>query len=137
MTDQSRKDMIAAIVSSYAARPDSTPDAIVELYNKLMDDAGELPATPATATAKPALPIERAVTEDKVYCLCCGRGFKMLKRHLGAEHNLTEAEYRTMFGLPADFALVAPSYSRKKASHAKQAGFGKYDRGVQKFDTDA
>ena len=27
MTDQSRKDMIAAIVSSYAARPDSTkPD---------------------------------------------------------------------------------------------------------------
>jgi predicted transcriptional regulator len=61
----------------------------------------------------------------------------MLKRHLGAEHNLTEAEYRAMFNLPADFPLVAPAYSRKKASHAKQAGFGKYDRGVQKHDTDA
>ncbi|WP_254772005.1 Ros/MucR family transcriptional regulator [Pseudooceanicola nitratireducens] len=129
--------MIATIVASYAARPDSTPDAIVELYNKLMGGAGETPEPPQTGAVKPALPLDRAVTEDKVYCLCCGRGFKMLKRHLGAEHGLTEAEYRTMFGLPADFALVAPSYSRKKASHAKQAGFGKYDRGVQKLDTDA
>ena len=136
MADQRKKDMIATIVSSYAARPDATPDGIVELYNKLMGDAGEEAGTPATASAKPALPIERAVTEDKVYCLCCGRGFKMLKRHLGAEHGLTEAEYRTMFGLPADFALVAPSYSAKKANHAKQAGFGKYDRGVQKQDSD-
>lgn len=137
MADQSRKDMIATIVASYAARPDATPDAIVELYNKLMGEAADAAGTPASSATKPALPVERAVTEDKVYCLCCGRGFKMLKRHLGAEHGLTEAEYRTMFGLPADFALVAPSYSRKKASHAKQAGFGKYDRGVQRQDTDA
>ena len=135
MADQSRKDMIATIVASFAARPDATPDAIVDLYNKLMEDAGEAPA-PAASSAAPALPLGRAVTEDKVYCLCCGRGFKMLKRHLGAEHGLTEAEYRTMFSLPADFPLVAPSYSRKKASHAKQAGFGKYDRAVQKQDSD-
>ena len=33
--------------------------------------------------------------------------------------------------LPEDMPLVAPSYSRKKAAHAKQAGFGKYDRSVQ------
>ena len=98
-------------------------------------EAAPTPA-PRKAGLQPALPIEQAVTEDKVYCLCCGRGFKMLKRHLGAEHGLTEAEYRAMFNLPADMALVAPSYSRKKASHAKQAGFGKYDRGVQKQDSD-
>ena len=137
MAENNRKDMIATIVASFAARPDATPDAIVELYNKLMEEAGEAPPAAPQGKVVPALPLDRAVTEDKVYCLCCGRGFKMLKRHLGAEHNLTEAEYRAMFNLPADMALVAPSYSRKKASHAKQAGFGKYDRGVQKLDTDA
>ena len=132
MAENTKKDMVATIVASFAARPDATPDAIVELYNRLMSDEGGAPVAAAPAgTATPALPVERAVTEDKVYCLCCGRGFKMLKRHLGAEHNLTEAEYRVMFGLPADFALVAPAYSRKKASHAKQAGFGKYERGVR------
>jgi predicted transcriptional regulator len=137
MAENTRKDMIATIVASFAARPDATPDAIVELYNRLMEEAGEPVATAAPGQTAPAIPLERAVTEDKVFCLCCGRGFKMLKRHLGAEHNLTEAEYRAMFNLPADFPLVAPAYSRKKASHAKQAGFGKYDRGVQKHDTDA
>ena len=68
------------------------------------------------------------MTEDTIFCLCCGKGFKMLKRHLGAEHGLTEAEYRAMFNLPADMPLVAPSYSRKKAEYAKEAGFGKYSR---------
>ncbi len=136
MTNETKKDMIATIVASFAARPDATPDAIVELYNRLMLNEGEAIPAPATSHATPAMPVDRAVTEDKVYCLCCGRGFKMLKRRLGAEHGLTEAEYRTMFNLPADMALVAPSYSRKKANHAKQAGFGKYDRAVQKQDSD-
>lgn len=135
MADTSKKDMIATIVASFAQRPDATPDAIVELYNRLTDEADDSPSTPAPGRVTAAIPLDRAVTEDKVYCLCCGKGFKMLKRHLGAEHGLTEAEYRAMFDLPADFALVAPAYSRKKASHAKQAGFGKYDRGVQKQDT--
>lgn len=136
MAEDTKKDMIATIVASFAARPDATPDAIVELYNRLNGEATAGGGTPSESQVAPALPLDRAVTEDKVYCLCCGRGFKMLKRHLKAEHGLTEAEYRTMFNLPADMALVAPSYSRKKASHAKQAGFGKYDRGVQRQDSE-
>ena len=68
------------------------------------------------------------MTEDTIFCLCCGKGFKMLKRHLGAEHGLTEAEYRVMFNLPADTPLVAPSYSKRKAEYAKRAGLGKYSR---------
>ncbi|MCR8550575.1 MucR family transcriptional regulator [Salipiger sp. P9] len=129
-----KQDMVSRIVAAYASRPDVTPDEIVALYRRL---TGEMGGTPAVAPApqanpgmRPALPIEQAVTEDKVYCLCCGRGFKMLKRHLGAEHGMTEAEYRAAFGLPEDMPLVAPSYSRKKASHAKEAGLGKYDRSV-------
>lgn len=135
MADNTKKDMIATIVASFAARPDATPDAIVELYNRLTEEAeGTGQGTPRPGKATPAVSLDKAVSEDKVTCLCCGKSFKMLKRHLGSEHGLSETEYRAMFDLPADFPLVAPAYSRKKASHAKQAGFGKYDRGVQKHD---
>ncbi|MBE9637122.1 MucR family transcriptional regulator [Salipiger mangrovisoli] len=131
------QDMVARIVAAYASRPDVTPDEIVNLYRRLTGEVQETPAArapqaPAAGAGgmHPALPVAQAVTEDKVYCLCCGRGFKMLKRHLGAEHGMTEAQYRAAFNLAEEFPLVAPSYSRKKAAHAKEAGLGKYDRTV-------
>ena len=136
-----KEEMIARIVASYAARNDVGDDDIVRLFRKLSAEASEgddVPDAPVPmaageggdkiSRADPVIPIDRAVTEDRVFCLCCGRGFKMLKWHLGAEHGLTETEYRIMFGLSEDMPLVAPSYSRRKAAHAKQAGFGRYDR---------
>ena len=135
-TEDSKSEMIARIVASYAARPDVSADDIVDLFNKLAGEAGieiPLPVVPAEKP-EPAVPLDRAITDDKVFCLSCGRGFKMLKRHLGAEHGLTEAEYRATFDLPEDMALVAPSYSRKKAAYAKKAGFGKYARASRPED---
>ena len=52
----------------------------------------------------------------------------MLKRHLKAEHGLTEDEYRARFDLPADMPLVAPNYSERKAAYAKRVGLGRYQR---------
>ena len=52
----------------------------------------------------------------------------MLKRHLKAEHGLTEDQYRAMFDLLEDFPLVAPNYSARKAKYAKKIGLGKYSR---------
>lgn len=129
-----KQEMIGRIVAAYAARPDVDANAIMELLTRLtremLDGTLQLAEEDARPVGRvePALPVDKAMTKDKVYCLCCGKGFKMLKRHLGAEHGLSEAEYRTMFDLPSDMPLVAPSYSRKKAEYAKEAGFGKYSR---------
>ncbi len=143
-----KADMLGSIVASFAARPDVSPDDIVELVAKLKRELGIAdlaaaagqPETAAPAPLRnqpePALPIEQAVTNDKVFCLCCGKGFKMLKRHLGAEHGMTEADYRAHFSLPEDMPLVAPSYSSRKASYARQVGFGKYRRGEQHAETE-
>ncbi|MCA0922608.1 MucR family transcriptional regulator [Pseudooceanicola nanhaiensis] len=130
--------MIAQIAAAYASRPDVSADDIIALVGRLtqaLDPEAEVAAlmnettfTASAPSAAPALPVEQAITQDKVFCLCCGKGFKMLKRHLGSEHGLTEAEYRAMFNLAEDFPLVAPSYSKRKADYAKQAGFGKYSR---------
>lgn len=135
-TSDNTTEILAAVAAAYATRTDVSADDIVSLVAKLRQEFGtDKTVEPTTQTeirasgfAEPALPIDKAVTHDKVFCLCCGKGFKMLKRHLGAEHNLTEAAYRAKFGLPEDLPLVAPSYSARKASYAKEVGFGKYDR---------
>lgn len=142
MTDQETSPLhetVARIASAFASRPDASVDDIVELVARLTRQmegtanfrpAGAAGASsqPASPAAKPALPLDQAVTKEKVYCLCCGKGFKMLKRHLGSEHGLTEDEYRVLFDLPADMPLVAPSYSARKADYAKKMGLGKYSR---------
>lgn len=129
----SKKDMLVKIVTAYAKRPEVTPEHLLGLVDTLaevlsVDQDTSIPAPKAEAGSEPAIPISKAVTDEKVYCLCCGKGFRMLKRHIGAEHGLTEAQYRNKFGLPEDFPLVAPSYSEMKASFAKKAGLGKYAR---------
>jgi len=129
------EESVAKIVAAFASRADVQVSDILDLLNQLgaRSTSQQMQASGTTAAAqrapvKPAMPQSDAVTHDKVYCLCCGRGFAMLKRHLGAEHGLTEAAYREMFSLPDDFPLVAPSYSDRKAAHAKQVGLGKYAR---------
>ncbi|WPY94896.1 MucR family transcriptional regulator [Limimaricola variabilis] len=132
----SKTELLSTIVASYASRPDVTSDDIVALVAKLSRELGIAVEGDAVTEAHaavpggltPALPLSRAVTQDKVFCLCCGKGFKMLKRHLGAEHGMTEAEYRAAFGLPEDMPLVAPSYSERKANYARKVGFGRYSR---------
>jgi len=135
--EESQRNIIAQVLASYATRPEVTSDDIIDLLSKLQKELGsqntELPAK-SLKKIEPALPLSQAVTQNQVFCLCCGKGFKMLKRHLGAEHGLTESEYRKLFDLPETVPLVAPSYSDRKAAHAKQAGLGKYHRDAPKND---
>ena len=135
-------EAVARVAAAFAARETSTIDQIVNLTERLIEvftGHGSLDGTareaigtvsplPEAAISRPAIPIDRAVSDEKVYCLCCGRGFTMLKRHLKAEHHLTEEEYRSLYALPDDVPLVAPNYSARKAAYAKRIGLGKYDR---------
>jgi predicted transcriptional regulator len=47
----------------------------------------------------PAVSIKKSINPDALMCLCCGKQFKSLKRHLQSEHNLSLDEYRATFGL--------------------------------------
>jgi predicted transcriptional regulator len=82
----------------------------------------EEPAPPAKS--EPAVPVRRSVHPDRLICLVCGKGHKMLKRHLATEHGLTPADYRELFGLKPDYPMVAPSYSRQRAELAHKIGLG-------------
>ncbi|WP_235958188.1 MucR family transcriptional regulator [Salipiger sp. PrR003] len=78
-------------------------------------------------TEPPAVPIEDALTDEEIFCLECGRGMKMLKRHLGSAHKLTPEEYRIRWDLPEDYPVTAPNYSESKSEYAKGIGFGQND----------
>ncbi|RMH46335.1 MAG: MucR family transcriptional regulator [Alphaproteobacteria bacterium] len=133
----------ATVTAAFAGRNDATVEEIVALAAKLLRlfsaggsrelETAKRPGRQAGSEVTPiapAVPIEAAVREDKVTCLCCGKSFTMLKRHLRAEHGLSEDDYRALFSLPEDFPLVAPSYSARKAAYARRAGLGKYERKV-------
>ena len=55
-----------------------------------------------------------------------------LKRHLGAEHQLTPDEYRTRYELPRDYPLVAPDYAETRSKLATQIGLGRKGEGASR-----
>jgi predicted transcriptional regulator len=49
----------------------------------------------------------------------------MLKRHLRSTYKMSPDEYRSKWGLPADYPMVAPNYAQQRSEFAKQIGLGR------------
>lgn len=73
---------------------------------------------------RPALPVEKSVTGDYVYCLECGKRFKTMKHHLMLEHDMTPEQYRAEWKLPHDWPITAPNHSENRRKIARGAGLG-------------
>ncbi len=91
-----------------------------------MKTAGESPPTP-----NPAVPIKKSVTPNHIVCLEDGKKFKMLKRHLKTDHNMTPKEYRERWGLASDYPIVAPAYAKQRSALAKKIGLGRKSKNVK------
>lgn len=76
----------------------------------------------------PAVPIEESVQDDYLVCLEDGLRFKMLKRHLKEAYGMSPDDYRNKWGLPYDYPMAAPSYSRAKGEIARKLKLGRYPR---------
>lgn len=88
------------------------------------------PAPPAEPEKKaPAVSVRASVKPEAITCLECGSKQKMLKRHLQTAHQLTPAEYRSRFDLPASYPMVASSYAQQRSELAKRIGLGSNGRG--------
>jgi predicted transcriptional regulator len=49
----------------------------------------------------------------------------MLKRHLMTHYQLSPADYRAKWKLPADYPMVAPNYAEQRKALALKIGLGK------------
>ena len=116
-------DIVSAHVSNNSVSANDLPGLIQAVYASIAA-LGQAPE-PVVEELKPAVSVRSSVKPDAVTCLECGEKMKMLKRHLGTEHGLTPAEYRTRWNLPADYPMVAPDYAAKRKELAVRIGLGR------------
>lgn len=114
-------EIVAAHVSKSAVPNAELPEVIASVHAAL---AGVGTPEPEAAPT-PAVSVRKSVQDEHIICLECGKKMKMLKRHLGTDHEMTPAEYRSRWNLPADYPMSAPAYSRKRQDLAKQIGLGR------------
>lgn len=122
--------LTAQIVSSHVVKntvePDRLPDLIREVYRTLASMEG---GPSGESRPKPVVALSRSVLPDHVVCVECGKKMKMLKRHLMTDHKLTPDQYRTRWGLPANYPMVAANYAKVRSTLAKQIGLGQKQNG--------
>lgn len=115
-------DIVAAYVSNNSVTADKLPALLQEVH-----DAVSALARGGTASAgsqEPAVAVKKSVTPDYIICLEDGKRLKMLKRYLRTQYNLSPEDYRRKWGLPADYPMVAPNYSKRRSQFAKDIGLG-------------
>lgn len=116
-------DIVSAHVSNNSVSATDLPGLIQSVYASLAA-LGQAPE-PVEEKLTPAVSIRASVKPDAVTCLDCGTKFKMLKRHLSTDHEMTPAEYRQRWNLPADYPMVAPDYAAKRKELAVRIGLGR------------
>jgi predicted transcriptional regulator len=115
-------EIVSAYVSNNALSAADLPKLIATTHQALRTlSAAEAPAAEELI---PAVPVKKSVTPDFIICLDDGKKFKSLKRHL-TQLGMTPAEYRTKWGLPESYPMVAPNYSATRSSLAKSNGLGR------------
>ncbi len=111
------------LATSYVGNNKVKPAEIPALISSLHEALGKLES--GEVVREPAVPIDKSVKRNEIICLECGKGQKMLKRHLTAAHGLTADEYRERWGLAQNYPLVAPNYAKQRSEFAKKIGLGR------------
>ncbi len=119
-------DIVAAHIGNKPTDPQDITSLISTVHSKLMD-LSRLGIASKT-TAPPAVPISESIHADYLVCLEDGRKMKMLKRHLNTVFGLSPDQYRSKWGLPLDYPMVAPNYTIKRQELARKIGLGKRRR---------
>ena len=126
MADETLLSLTADIVSAHVSNNQvSAGDvaALIEKVHTALSDLGK-PAVVEGPAKDPAVSIRASVKPDYIVCLEDGMKLKMIKRHLQTHHNMTPAEYKAKWKLPADYPLVAPNYAAQRSALAKTMGLG-------------
>jgi predicted transcriptional regulator len=127
--DRTLLDLTMHIVGAYVATqkvPLSELGAVLRSVHatvRSFHDEIRPPGSKAAAR-EPAVPVDRSVTPEYLVCLEDGRRLKTLKRHLRAAYGLTPEAYRSRWGLPPDYPMVAPGYAKRRSSLARAQGLG-------------
>jgi predicted transcriptional regulator len=119
-------DIVSAHVSNNSVAVGDVPGLIARVHGALAGLGGEAPIV--EPQQQPAVSVRASVKPDFIVCLEDGKKLKMLKRHLMTHYQLTPAEYRAKWNLPADYPMVAPNYAEQRKALALKIGLGRKPR---------
>ena len=118
----------AQIVSAHVSHNDVAADEPPHLVTSVLKALAQIdvPGAPIGAqdSPTPAVPIKRSVFPEHIVCLEDGAKLTMLTRYLKVRFNLTPAQYRRRWSLPASYPMVAPGYAARRSAQAKRVGLG-------------
>ena len=115
-------DIISAFVSHNSVPAADLPNLIGNVHAALQN-TGQPVQQQEEAKPTPAVSVRKSITPDYIISLEDGKQYKSLKRHLG-KLGLTPDAYRTKWGLPNNYPMVAPSYAKMRSELAKSMGLG-------------
>ena len=114
-------NIAAAYVGANSLPAGDLPGLIQVIYGGLVGeahgDAGANRSPRRLRSASRSPLITSSALED-------GLKFKSLRRHLGTNHGLSPEAYRTKWGLPKTYPMVAPAYAAMRSQLAKAMGLG-------------
>ena len=113
-----------AWLGNNAMNQDLVPAFFQAVHDKVVEiETGK--AAPVPRAQLPFVSIKKSVTPGYLVCLEDGKRMKMLKRYLRTQYNMTPEQYRTKWGLPHDYPMVAADYAERRSVFAKKIGLGK------------
>jgi predicted transcriptional regulator len=119
-------DIVAAHVTNNTVSVGDMP-ALVQRVHEALVGLGRVETEPPQAKV-PIVSIRASIKPDFIVCMECGARQKTLKRHLQTAHGMTPEQYRKDYGLPRDYPLVAPNYSKARGEMARAIGLGQKGR---------
>ena len=117
-------DIVAAHVANNNVAVGDVGNLVQRVYEALA--TLEKPAEAAQAAEKtPVVSVRASIKPEYIVCMECGAKQRMLKRHLMTAHGMSPDQYRTDYGLPREYPMVAPNYSEQRRSLAHAIGLGR------------
>ena len=113
----------AAYVTRNSLAAASVPELLRTVHAALSGIGKTEKAETPTSRQAAAVSIRKSVTSDYLISLEDGKKYKILRPHLKGL-GMTPEQYRTKWGLPADYPVVAPSYALRRSEMAKSFGLG-------------
>ncbi|QAY75687.1 MucR family transcriptional regulator [Sphingosinicella sp. BN140058] len=123
-------DIVAAHVANNNVAVGDVGNLVQRVYEAL--SALEKPAEEAKQEEKtPVVSVRASIKPEYIVCMECGAKQRMLKRHLMTAHQMTPEQYRSDYGLPRDYPMVAPNYSEQRRALAHSIGLGRKKGGEE------
>ena len=110
-------DIVSAHVSNNTVAVGDVANLVQRVHEALVTLGQPTPEPQQEKT--PIVSVRASIKPDFLVCMECGRKQKTLKRHLQNAHGMSPDQYRTDYGLPRDYPMVAPNYSKRRSEMAQ------------------